>query len=477
MVVPELTNATAAHTQNLTPHTAQNPSNGFHPSSSDGDTSTARADPRANELTTGNGSTPLSCDENAMGGREGANDETHLTPRRRRYDDERREEGGPQSPRRDRHHDHQDPAPRQPVSTQPGGQSESVRDLNTSVRRKPQRHENKSTIRLATLNMNGFGCLTQDHQDNKWGRIYRMMSDHRIGILFLQETHLTSERKADLHRMFARKVKIFHSSCPDAPTQREGVAIVLNSKFIDMTGATAVEIIPGRALQLSMTCLGGERRNFLCVYAPTSSGANERRLFFDDVRRYYETHPDFPRPDVMAGDFNNVEDTIDRLPTSDGPDQSVPALDDLKISLNLMFTDGWRATYPNIRDFTFHRGSGSNAVFSRLDRIYVSLETFEYAREWNLCEAGVRTDHALVSVQLTSKNAPIVGPGRPIFPLSLLRDKKLAKGIKRQGIEAMRQLTELEIAESRSDERNPQTILHKFKKEIMAMARSQESHP
>ncbi len=197
-------------------------------------------------------------------------------------------------------------------------------------------------------------------------------------------------------------------------------------------------------------------------------------FFFRDVRNYYEAHPDCPKPHLMAGDFNNVEDAIDRLPVNEGPDQSIAALDDLKSSLGLMLADGWRLTYPNNREYTFHRGSGEGAVFSRLDRMYVAPTIFDGAREWRVCESGVKTDHSLVSVQLTAENTPVVGPGRPLFPLQLLRDRKLARSIKARGLNAMRELTDLETYGHRSGERNAQKILHSFKIDAMKLARTRE---
>ncbi|KAI0714819.1 Endonuclease/exonuclease/phosphatase [Earliella scabrosa] len=313
--------------------------------------------------------------------------------------------------------------------------------------------------------MNGYGNLVPDHQDNKWSKVYRMMMAERIGVLLLQETHLTEARRRDLHDMFPKKIKIFSSAHPTSPTQREGVAVVLNAKYLKVADAEATEVIPGRAIQINVMCLGNTAMRILCVYAPTSEGAEERRAFFVNLRQYYETHPNLPKPHLIAGDFNTVEDSIDRLPVpnSTASDVSVEALDDLKLSLGLMLVDGWRATHPTSRDYTFHRGSGAAAVFSRLDRIYVTSETFRNAREWKISEAGIKTDHSLVSVELTSVSAPVVGPGRPIFPLQLLKDKPLAKQIKDRGLAALDELHTLDNFGARTDETNPQTILHKFK--------------
>ncbi len=80
-------------------------------------------------------------------------------------------------------------------------------------------------------------------------------------------------------------------------------------------------------------------------------------------------------------------------------------------------------------------------------------------------------DAAAVS---TSNNAPVVGPGRPIFPLLLLKDKTLAKRIKRRGLAAIEELNRLAWNEPRSSSNNPQTILHAFKRDLMRMARDRE---
>ncbi len=341
-------------------------------------------------------------------------------------------------------------------------------------RSKKKRQERKAVLQVASLNINGYGNLIRDHKDNKWGRLYRMMSEHKIGILLLQETHLTDERKAAIHKMFARRIKVFHSPHPESPTQKEGVAIVLNSRYVNTTDASATEVIPGRAIQISLACQGGDTRNILCIYAPTSAGVAERVRFYKDLAKYYEDRPNFPRPHLMAGDFNNIEDTIDRLPIGDGPDASTIALDELKMCLGLMLADGWRVTNPNRRDYTFHRGTGRNAVFSRLDRIYVTASIFENAREWRTCEAGVLTDHSLVLVQLTPEHATIVGQGRPVFPLTLMKDKPLTKKIKDRGMEAMRELVRFRESGIRTEEVNPQRILHALKRDIMKLARARE---
>ncbi len=473
MVVPIPTKATAAQIHNIHTHMDESLGNGLAHSSRTGGTESERAGPPVTEGTASNGSTP------GLSPRAAARGDL----REERYEEAEEELDGRTLLRENGNGTMNPRTEREPQNDRILERVEQTEDRSRTTPRaqaaqgsgkRAEENERKTSLQVAALNMNGFGNLIRDHEDNKWGRIYRMMSDNKLGVLMLQETHLTKERKEGLHKMFARKVKIFHSEHPNAPTQREGVAIVLNARYLNTAEASATEIVPGRALQVSIPCLGGDTRILLCVYAPTSSGVEERRSFFKTVCEYYETHPTCPKPHVMAGDFNCVEDSLDRLPVSETQDSSVLALDELKISLGLMFADGWRATYPSTKEYTFHRGVGREAVFSRLDRIYVSPDVFDNAREWRIREAGVKTDHSLVSVQLTTANAPIIGPGRPLFPLLLLKDRILTKRIKERGLRAMVELTNLTVAGTRNDSLNPQTVLHSFKTDIMRLARTRE---
>ena len=124
------------------------------------------------------------------------------------------------------------------------------------TRRKIDRLARKTGIRVASLNMNGYGALHSAHPDNKWRTMYKNIKQNGVGILLLQETHLTESRKADVMGMFKGRLKIFFSEHPDAPTRKEGVAVVLNKSQINANGATATEIVPGRALQVTVLCAG-----------------------------------------------------------------------------------------------------------------------------------------------------------------------------------------------------------------------------
>jgi hypothetical protein len=72
--------------------------------------------------------------------------------------------------------------------------------------------------------------------------------------------------------------------------------------------------------------------------------------------------------------------------------------------------DGWRETYPTSIAYIFlqtHTGSQS-----RIDRIMIRRDLFEHTYEWDIKFVGIRTDHRMVAVKLSTENAPTLGHGR-----------------------------------------------------------------
>ncbi|KAI4294039.1 DNase I-like protein, partial [Schizophyllum commune Loenen D] len=363
---------------------------------------------------------------------------------------------------------------REPSRSQDSSDAQTCANTpNRAQRRAAETQLRKQAKTIATLNINGFGTLTRDHPRNKWGAINRMMNSQKIAILMLQETHLTEERKARIESMFSGKLKVYHSPHPTHPKSRAGVAIVINRRLVDTEGAKMTVITPGRALHLTVKWAPNEERTFLCIYAP-ASGPAERTTFFEQVSEYYRSHTNLTKPHAMAGDFNVLEDNIDRLPMSETHDNSIQALDALKISLGLNMADGWRATYPDTRDFTFCRNQENGPYLARLDRIYCNAASFATARQWKISEPGIRTDHSVASVQLTCESSPEMGKGRPKLSEWIIKDKAFAKYTKERGIFAMNELAFLQETGIRTDTRNALQVLEDFTEDCFTMGRERE---
>ncbi|KAJ3817517.1 Endonuclease/exonuclease/phosphatase, partial [Lentinula raphanica] len=342
--------------------------------------------------------------------------------------------------------------------------------MNRRQRRAAQKDQTtkRAAVRVASLNMRGYGNPRLTHQDNKWKHIWSLMKTRKLGVLALQETHLTDERVQEINEFYNKKLQVFASHDPVNPTGKGGVAIVLCRDQIAMENPKVYSIIPGRALMIQLILHGKSKLNVLAVYAPNVTGGNgsENAKFWLEIKTYFEQRPSVTKPNVLLGDCNMVEaGTFDRLPAHDDPDEACEALDDLKLSLNLR--DGWRSTFPSTKAFTYlQAGSG---VQSRIDRIYLTDPMLETAREWQIRESGVpNADHSLISVQITSEDAPYVGKGRWRIPDYVIKDRELLEYIRKSGIEAERTLRALPV---RTQDGNAQLIWQSFKTKISNKAK------
>jgi len=122
----------------------------------------------------------------------------------------------------------------------------------------------------------------------------------------------------------------------------QGVAIVLNRELTNIHGIQQQDIIPGRAILLTLPWHSTLTLTVLNIYAPNAH--NENRAFWETLQEMWETK-NLPFPDIMLGDFNIVEDALDRLPSHSDPAGPVSGLDNFRARLHLQ--DGWRNTNPN----------------------------------------------------------------------------------------------------------------------------------
>ncbi|KAJ3925805.1 MAG: hypothetical protein NXY57DRAFT_1051616 [Lentinula lateritia] len=317
--------------------------------------------------------------------------------------------------------------------------------------------------------MRGYGNPRLLHEDNKWKFVWRLMKDKRIGILALQETHLTNERVHEINEEYGKQIQVFASHDPTNPTGKGGVAIVLNRRMIHAKNPRTYEIVPGKALLIQIVLHQKDNLSVLVVYAPNVSGNNgsENAAFWEEIKTYFETRPNIPKPDVMLGDCNMVESgMIDRMPAHDDPEEACEALDNIKTLLQLR--DGWRLTNPGDKSFSYMQLAMGSQY--RIDRIYVTDAIMETAKEWKIRETGVpNADHSLISVQITSEEAPWFGKGRWRIPDYVIRDKDLMAYAREQGIKARK---ELETLTEQTPTKNAQTTWYSYKMCLVRKAKA-----
>jgi exonuclease III len=331
-----------------------------------------------------------------------------------------------------------------------------------------RKNQPKAAIKVASINIRGYGSHNASSPQNKWFHVNQVMREKKIAILMVQETHMDNERQDQVDHVFSKRLKIHSSANPENPTGRGGVAVVLNKGLVNANDSKATVIVPGRAILIQTKWHQDEKLTVLAVYAPNEAGEN--RLFWKRLADYYKNNARAAKPDILAGDFNMVEDPIDRLPMHDDKADTVEALDELKLILGLQ--DGWRSTFPATKAFTYLQSNGTRSQ-SRIDRIYSTARTFESAREWIISPSGIpNADHRMISVRIFNEASPMMGKGRWSIPKRLLSDKILNEFIMESGIEAKKKLDRLNGA--RSEDQNPQKILAAFKWGIMGAARKRD---
>lgn len=330
-------------------------------------------------------------------------------------------------------------------------------------RRASERAHKKNTkagIRVGTLNMRGFGNPSVYHRDNKWKYINNLVKKKRIGIIALQETHLTDERREQIEQRYTRRLKIFISADPENPTGKGGVAIVLNKELARTDNTRSTEIVPGRALLVEVQWHKEEKIAILAIYAPNVSGSDgrENAKLWKDITAYYDQHPRTPKPKILLGDFNMVEaGLIDRWPAHNDPEEAIEALDTLKIRFSLK--DEWRNTHPGEKRFTYIQAATNSQ--SRLDRIYITEQLQPTAGDWKIEPSGIpNADHSLTSVRVAHTKAPKIGRGRWTIPDFLLKDKGYMEYVHKKGLQTQKRYEELI---TRTATENPQTIWYEFK--------------
>ncbi|KAI0684820.1 Endonuclease/exonuclease/phosphatase, partial [Cerioporus squamosus] len=292
--------------------------------------------------------------------------------------------------------------------------------------------------------------------------INQLLRQNRIAVLALQEAHLTVAQADRLNTIFAGLMKVYASPDPDSPTAARGVAFAANLHIVREDKMSVCDLIPGRAMSLTLTRRRGTRLSFMNVYAPNVMVDN---MSFWTQLQAMARAPGWPKPDVLLGDLNVVEDTADRAPFRADHKGAVASLRVFLSRCELI--DGWRARNGSSRQFSYLQTSTGSQ--SRIDRIYVSHTILKMSHSWEIDPPGVPTDHCMVSVSLADYNEPAAGPGRWRLPDCLLSDKTFLDEAQKLGSAAMA----LSFT-TRPDRRRcaAQWRLHEFKADIIKYARS-----
>ncbi|KAG2037391.1 Endonuclease/exonuclease/phosphatase, partial [Suillus americanus] len=296
---------------------------------------------------------------------------------------------------------------------------------------------------------------------DKWLHINQIVREKKIGILALQETHLTKNEEAILNETFQQRLCIISLIDP-MHTNAKGVALVLNKQLTNSREATSRELVPGHAILITLPWHNKETLNVLAVYAPNNPQSNQ--LFWTEV---HEKLDGLPLPDIMLGDFNIVKDALDRLPPKQDNQNATEALLRLKLSLDLR--DGWCFENPKTVMFTCAQSATQGGRQSRIDHIYINEEFMPFSKEWQIEASGIATDHQLVSARISTKKMPFIGKGRWTLPMFILKDESVSEEIISMGREMHAQI--IATKSNRTESNNPQLIFSTFKSKSITLCR------
>ena len=339
---------------------------------------------------------------------------------------------------------------------------------NASAIPAPKKQAKRANINIATLNMNGLSAPRQNMTYmEKWSRVNRTLNEYKIAILALQETHLDEQVLDRINSCFDRKMTIVYSADPENPRARAGVAFVINKSLINPRKVSTHELLPGRALLLEIEWLESEKTRLTNIYGP-----NDRAKHPEFWKKIEEerTNRRLPKPDFLLGDFNVTEDAIDRAPAHLDDLAAIEALRDTRLTCEIQ--DTWRLTYPDEKAYTYRANSNGQQILSRLDRIYAARRKAAMLTEWKITQSPVPTDHWLVVVKYSPKDAPKIGNGRWSFPIHMLKNKELMKMIIDRGIKLQTDLELLQMNNTEREQTNPQRLWRDFKEYIKVVTKA-----
>ncbi|KAI0046741.1 DNase I-like protein [Auriscalpium vulgare] len=269
---------------------------------------------------------------------------------------------------------------------------------------------------------------------------------------------------ASISTLYQRRLLVYNSADLERPGASAGVAFVLNKDITRTNDARFIELIPGRAALLILHWRDNATTHILNTYAPNRAASHP--AFW--ARLAIALHAEgIDRIDFHLGDFNLVENALDRAPARLDQLNAIEALRDFRTSFHLQ--DYWRITHPDTRLFTHRSNHGTLFTQARLDRIYTSPAVSDTIFEWRHQTGALPSDHDLVSIRYAPLDAPSIGSGRWTMPLDIIHHKPFLQDIIARGRQLQHDLDE--NRPNRTAEHNPQRLWSAFKRDLKNTAR------
>lgn len=127
----------------------------------------------------------------------------------------------------------------------------------------------RANLKIASLNMKGrTSQLTGAGPISKWSAISKTMREKKIGLLALQETHLSEQLADQATTLCQRRLTIINAPHPLNPSSSAGVAFVINKELMKAKNMVTHILIPGRAIFISFKWHPNATFSAINIYAP-----------------------------------------------------------------------------------------------------------------------------------------------------------------------------------------------------------------
>ncbi|KAL4064642.1 Endonuclease/exonuclease/phosphatase [Scleroderma citrinum] len=302
------------------------------------------------------------------------------------------------------------------------------------------------------------GCsspLLEPGPTSKWTTVMRTLREQKLGILALQETHLSDDLAAQVSALHYHRITMFNSLGINNPTGSARVAFVINKEVVNVNNISMHTLILDRAIYLSLKWQRDIDLKLINVYA-LNDPLQHPHFWANLEYQWRALH--LPKPDFMMGHFNLTEDPIDRAPARTDNQNAIQALRTCHHTQDLQ--NSWCHNFPSEHTFTF---TTAGHTMLRLDRIYTQKDIKDNISNWSHDTSSIPSNHKMVSLRLSPTGTPFISKDRWSWPLGLLHDKELNKFILNLGCNLQCNMKNL----TKDDHTpNQQTLWQDFKDKI-----------
>ena len=326
-------------------------------------------------------------------------------------------------------------------------EEESTHDPQINQRNRTNRNTPKTrpNIKIASLNMRG----RQKENKDKMRMVIDWLRMNNVAILALQETHIMEDTINDLNTKY-RHLKFFGSGLT---TSSGGILFIVSERAGTPLDLGFKVFEKGRSGILNLK-YENQELNVVNVYMPNHKALQKEAL--ENLTRELRNYRNITDTElIILGDWNFVEDKIDRSPQHDDDRRVTREMTNLKATYDLI--DGWREANPESRSFTWEGTTGNERrkIFSRIDRIYITRNTWEVTNEYKIINCDI-SDHDGVSVNIIDATAPPVGKGEQKLNLNIVNHPIFKKEAERLINKLEKQIQGYKRKEGRT--KNPEEI-------------------